>query len=172
MSSDHDLPMASSSSFLDSAPPASDARSQARPDLPFGTPACCEGECVVRTKFIKELRPGPDHLHGARLSALKGSDLRSRFYCWHGAEGARYVCTIFSREQEAIVGEFMDVLVIGVARKDDDVRPICLMPSREFDTPTGRAARQRAHDLGCSEWHVYFNNDPIRVREFAAALGV
>ena len=149
-----------------------EANSRARQDLPFCTPGCCEGECVVRTKFIEPSEAAAAHAQGASLSALEGSDLSNRFYCWHGAEGVRYVCTIFSLAQEAIVGEFADVLVIGVARTGETVRPVCLMPSKDFDAPAGRAARERAHDLGCSEWHVYFINDPVRVRELAATLGV
>jgi hypothetical protein len=155
---------------LETQSPFVETDSSARPDLPFCTPGCCEGECVVRTKFIEQSDEGA--AHGARLSALDGSDLSERFYCWRGADGVRYVCTIFSRAQEAIVGDFSDVIVIGVARTGEEVRPVCLMPSKDFDTPAGRAARERAHDLGCSEWHVYFNNDPARVRELAVALGV
>ena len=159
----------SSSSFEDGSS-AGEIISLVRPNLPFCTPGCCEGDCVVRTRVIDEAEETAAQPQGAGLSALEGSDLRSRFYCWHGPGGVRYVCTIFSREQEAIVAEFSDVLVIGVARIGEAVRPLCLMPSKEFDTPQGHAARARAHELGCSEWHVYFNNHPTRVRALAAAL--
>jgi hypothetical protein len=115
---------------------------------------------------------GPDAslAPGGRLAALQGSGLADRFYSWQSVSGARHICTIFPVLDEKTVAEFSDVVIIGVIRKFSLARPICVIASEAFSAPDGRELRDRAHALGCTEWHVYFNDSADRTRDLVESF--
>ena len=150
----------------------SDARHGANdvfaPDTPFCAPGCCVDACVVRTGFLELCDETASRATGGELAALEHSDLRERFWCWRSETDARFVCSVFPVEQESIVAEFSDVVIVGVARTGTGPQPLCLIEARAFGTPEGLAVRAQAHAAGCTEWHVYFEDEPGKVRDFAA----
>jgi hypothetical protein len=110
-------------------------------------------------------------IRGGGLAALHATPLRERFYSWRAGRGERYVCTIFSAEEEALVAGFARAVVIGVAREGAERRPVCVLSTEEFDAPSGRLARAAAIALGVNEWHVRFCALPVEVaRHLAKAL--
>lgn len=110
-------------------------------------------------------------IRGRGLAALHSTSLRERFYSWRAGRGERYVCTIFSAEEEALVAGFARAVVIGVAREGVERRPICVLAAEDFDTQSGRLARVAAGALGVNEWHVRFCALPGELaRRLARAL--
>jgi hypothetical protein len=107
---------------------------------------------------------------GQALGALRASELLNRFYSWRGASGERYVCSIFSLEEETIVADFSLAIAIGVARDGAWRRPVCLLSSREFETAPGRAIRDAARAHGVNEWHVHFGSGDAGLRDLAESL--
>jgi hypothetical protein len=107
---------------------------------------------------------------GQALAALRASYLLDRFYSWRGSSGERYVCSIFSLEEEPIVADFAQTVVIGVSRDGVQRRPICLISSREFSTNEGRAIRNEARAFGVNEWHVHFGSGDAGLRDLSESL--
>jgi hypothetical protein len=107
---------------------------------------------------------------GQALGALRASKLLDRFYSWRGASGERYVCSIFSLEEETIVADFSQAIAIGVARDGARRRPVCLLPCRAFETDPGRAIRDAARAHGVNEWHVHFGSGDAGSRDLAESL--
>jgi len=123
-----------------------------------------------------ERREGPARAEGSAirgrgLAALHSTPLRERFYSWRAGRGERYVCTIFSAAEEALVAGFARAVVIGVAREGGERRPVCVLASEDFDAESGRLARIAANALGVNEWHVRFCALPgALARHLAKAL--
>jgi hypothetical protein len=107
---------------------------------------------------------------GQPLGALQASHLLDRFYAWRGASGERYICSIFSLEEEGVIAGFSQAVAIGVAREAGSRRPVCLLSAREFASEDGRAIRVEARDLGVAEWHVHFGADDAGLRDLADSL--
>jgi hypothetical protein len=107
---------------------------------------------------------------GQALDALRSSDLLDRFYSWRGASRARYVCSIFSLEDEAIVADFVQAVVIGVARDALGRRPVCVLSTRDFGTKNGQAIRGGGRALGVNEWHVHFGSEDAGLSDLTNAL--
>jgi hypothetical protein len=107
---------------------------------------------------------------GQTLDALRFSDLLDRFYSWRGASRTRYVCSIFTLEDEAIVADFVQAVVIGVARDAVGRRPVCVLSTNDFDTNYGRAIRTDGCALGVNEWHVHFGSGDAGLSDLANAL--
>lgn len=137
------------------------------PDLPFCAPNCCVDTCVVRTNFVLLSEPPKDGAAGAELAALAHTDLERNFYCWR-ENGARYVCSVFPIENANVVSEFSDVAILGVERRGELVRPVCRLEECHADGPQWRALCDRAATAGATELHVYFSDDPEKIRAFAA----
>ncbi len=123
------------------------------------------GEGGYGAGFV-ENSPAP---RGQALGALSSSHLLDRFYAWRGASGERYVCSIFSPEEEGIVADFSQAVVIGVARDVGGRRPICILSSRDFNSADGRSIRVEARTLGLVEWHVHFGAGDV-LRDLANSL--
>lgn len=104
---------------------------------------------------------GGAEAQGQGLAALCGSSLRDDFFSWRGASGRRYVCSVFPREEFAIVEQFEGVTLIGVAGRGAHRRALCVLSSREL--------RVRGH-AGVDEWHVHFGDDERKRRDLAASL--
>ena len=107
---------------------------------------------------------------GQALAALRASCLLDRFYSWKGISEERYVCSIFSLEEEAIVAGFAQVVVIGVVRDARGRRPVCVLSSRHFKSEQGRMIRFEARALGVNEWHVRFGSSDDALRDLADSL--
>jgi hypothetical protein len=108
---------------------------------------------------------------GQALASLLASDaLRDRFYSWRGASGRRHVCSVFHRGEEAIVADFSNGLIVGVACEGAFRRPVCVFSAREFDSGERRSLRETAHELGVIEWHVHFGADGEALRDLASSL--
>jgi hypothetical protein len=107
---------------------------------------------------------------GQTLASLLSSELGDRFYCWRGASGARYVCSVFQSGEEAIVADFSQGLIIGVARDGAARRPICVLSSGDFESARGRELRAAARAHGVSEWHIHFGADDAKLNDLAASL--
>jgi hypothetical protein len=101
---------------------------------------------------------------------LRSSDLLDRFYSWRGASGNRYVCSIFSLEDEAIIADFVQAVAIGVARDAVGRRPVCILSTNDFDTKNGRAIRLDGCAHGVNEWHVHFGSGDAGLSDLANAL--
>lgn len=104
------------------------------------------------------------------MRSLEGSRLNDVLYSWRGLSGARHICRIVPIAAESVIVQFSQVLVIGVARLEQSVRPLCFMMSEEFATPKGYRIRRAAVQDNGSEWHLYFENTPQKVRDLAVAL--
>ena len=104
------------------------------------------------------------------LDALRSSDLLGRFYSWRGSSRTRYVCSIFSLEDEAIIADFVQAVVIGVARDAIGRRPVCVLSTNDFDTNNGRAVRKDGCALGVNEWHIHFGSGDAGFSDLANAL--
>jgi hypothetical protein len=137
------------------------------PHLPFCAPNCCVDNCVVRTNFVLLAEQMKDGAGGAELAALAHTDLEKNFYCWRES-GARYVCSVFPIEHANLVSEFSDVVILGVERRGEIVRPVCRLEECHTDGPQWRALCDRAAAAGATELHVYFSEDPEKIRAFAA----
>jgi hypothetical protein len=107
---------------------------------------------------------------GQSLAALRASELRDRFYSWRGASGATYVCSVFSLEEEALLGGFARGLLIGVAREGASRRPLCVLASRDFAGEAGCDLREAAQAQGLAEWHVHFCATDAEADDLAAGL--
>jgi hypothetical protein len=107
---------------------------------------------------------------GQALASLVTSDLRERFYSWRGTSGRRYICSVFSAADSAVVWEFTAAAVIGVAKVGAARRPVCVMSSREFPLCGDIASREGAESHGVSEWHVHFGVDEEGLRDLAGSL--
>ncbi|MBG0811050.1 hypothetical protein IY145_16895 [Methylosinus sp. H3A] len=127
---------------------------------------------VVDRVERRDGRPAENSIiRGRELAALDQTSLRERFYSWRAADGERYVCTIFSAEEEALVAGFARAVVIGVACDGGQRRPVCVLASEDFYTKSGRLARVAAGALGVNEWHVRFCALPgALARRLAKAL--
>jgi hypothetical protein len=125
------------------------------------------------SKFAKargEAPPGAAP-SGQALASLLSSDLRERFYSWRGLSGRRYICSVFSAAEVAVVSEFTAAVVIGVANKvGAPRRPVCVMSSREFHVWGDIGSREGAESHGVSEWHVHFGVDDEGLRDLAGSL--
>ena len=107
---------------------------------------------------------------GQALDSLRSLDSRDHFYSWRGASGDRYVCSVFRVADEAIVADFSQAIIIGVVGETSVRRPICILPSRDFETVEGRAIRAEVRALGVTEWHVHFGSDDAGLRDLTASL--
>jgi hypothetical protein len=96
--------------------------------------------------------------------------LRERFYSWRGLSGRRYICSVFSVAETAVVSEFTAAAVIGVAKAGAARRPVCVMSSREFHVWGDIGSREGAESHGVSEWHVHFGVDDEGLRDLAGSL--
>jgi len=125
--------------------------------LSFAGEALPVGAEGVSRGFREEVAP----VVGGALESLRGSSLRDDFYCWRGASGRRYVCSVFPREDTEIVAQFRGVALIGVSRRGRDRKVLCVLSSRLF------ALRDHAD---VDEWHVHFGDDVRKLRDLASAL--
>jgi hypothetical protein len=116
--------------------------------------------------FWSDSRPDRG-VRGAALNSLSESELFDRFYSWRGISGARYVCTVFPVGEKAIVADFAEGVVIGVAREGESRRPVCIISSQEFSACDEKKLRQVIARRGVDEWHVHFTADD---REICADL--
>ncbi len=107
---------------------------------------------------------------GGALASLGDCDFGAHFYSWRGASGARYICSVFEPSEETLVAGFSGAAIIGVARDGAARRPICLMTSRQFNSPAGEALRNAARRLGLNEWHVHFSAEDVDLRDLAGTL--
>jgi len=107
---------------------------------------------------------------GQALASLLTSDLRERFYSWRGLSGRRYICSVFSTADAAVVSEFTAAAVIGVAKVGAARRPVCVMSSREFHLWEDIGSRDGAESHRVSEWHVHFGVDAEGLRDLAGSL--
>jgi hypothetical protein len=125
-----------------------------------------------KNKFAKARREAPPAASqsGQALASLLTSDLRERFYSWRGLSGRRYICSVFSAAEAAVVCEFTAAAVIGVARVGAARRPVCVMSSREFHVWGDIGSREGAESHGVSEWHVHFGVDDEGLRDLAGSL--
>jgi hypothetical protein len=125
-----------------------------------------------KSKFAKARRETPPGTSptGQALASLSTSDLRERFYSWRGLSGRRYVCSVFSAAETAVVSEFTAAAVIGVAKAGAAQRPVCVMSSREFHVWGDIGSREGAESHGVSEWHVHFGVDDEGLRDLAGSL--
>jgi hypothetical protein len=124
------------------------------------------------SKFVKARRAAPVGASpsGQALASLLASDLRERFYSWRGLSGRRYICSVFSAAEAAVVLEFTAAAVIGVAKVGAARRPVCVMSSREFHVLGDIGSREGAESHGVSEWHVHFGVDDEGLRDLAGSL--
>ncbi len=125
-----------------------------------------------KNKFAKLRRgalSGPSP-RGQALASLLTSDLRERFYSWRGLTGRRYICSVFSAAEAAVVSEFTAAVVIGVAKVGAARRPVCVISSGEFHVWGDIGSREGAESHGVSEWHVHFGVDEEGVRDLAGSL--
>jgi hypothetical protein len=103
---------------------------------------------------------------GRSLASLHASDLDGRFYAWRGASGRSYVCSVFSREERAVVAGFSAAAIVGVAAEGAARRPLFVLSSREF-----RALAAAGEGFcGATEWHVHFCKDDAELRDLAGSL--
>jgi hypothetical protein len=116
---------------------------------------------------LKWEEPSP---RGQALNALRASYLLDRFYSWRGISGERYVCSIFSLEEETIVAGFSQAVIIGVACDPRGRQPVCLLSCGEFASEVGRIIRSEARALGVTEWHVHFGSGDAVFRDLADSL--
>jgi len=125
-----------------------------------------------KSKFAKARRETPPGTSptGQALASLSTSDLRERFYSWRGLSGRRYICSVFSAAETAVVSEFTAAAVIGVAKAGAARRPVCVMSSREFHIWGDIGSREGAENHGVSEWHVHFGVDDEGLRDLAGSL--
>jgi hypothetical protein len=125
-----------------------------------------------KRKFAKARRDAPPGASpsGQALASLLTSDLAERFYSWRGLSGRRYICSVFSAADAAVVSEFTAAAVIGVTRVGAARRPVCVMSSREFHVWGDIGSREGAESHGVSEWHVHFGVDDERLRDLAGSL--
>jgi hypothetical protein len=125
-----------------------------------------------KSKFAKARRETPPGTSptGQALASLSTSDLRERFYSWRGLSGRRYICSVFSVAETAVVSEFTAAAVIGVAKAGAAQRPVCVMSSREFHVWGDIGSREGAESHGVSEWHVHFGVDDEGLRDLAGSL--
>ena len=107
---------------------------------------------------------------GQALASLLASDLRERFYSWRGVSGRRYICSIFSAADAAVVSEFTAAAVIGVSKIGEARRPVCVMSSREYHVLGNIGSREGLETHSVTEWHVHFCADDEAVRDLAGAL--
>jgi hypothetical protein len=107
---------------------------------------------------------------GQTLGALRLSYLLDRFYSWRGASGERYICSVFSPDEEGVIAGFTRAVAIGVARDGLNRRPVCVLSSCCFATDDGRAIRAEARMLGVTEWHVHFGAGDAGLRDLADSL--
>jgi len=121
-----------------------------------------------KSKFAKARRETSPS--GQALASLSTSDLRERFYSWRGLSGRRYICSVFSAAETAVVSEFTAAAVIGVAKAGAARRPVCVMSSREFHVWGDIGSREGAESHGVSEWHVHFGVDDDGLRDLAGSL--
>lgn len=124
------------------------------------------------SKFAKARREPPPGAspNGQALASLSTSDLRERFYSWRGLSGRRYICSVFSACEAAVISEFTAAAVIGVAKVGAARRPVCVMSSREFHVWGDIGSRKGAESHGVSEWHVHFGVDDEGLRDLAGSL--
>jgi hypothetical protein len=113
---------------------------------------------------------GRSDARGQPLAALRSSSLRERFYCWRGVSGERYICSIFSLEDENVIGGFSNAVVIGVCGEGKCRRPLCLLSARDFLLSHGNEMRLEAKRLGVAEWHVHFGATEAELSDLAASL--
>jgi hypothetical protein len=125
-----------------------------------------------KNKFAKARPETPSGASpsGQALASLLASDLRERFYSWRGLSGRRYICSVFSAADAAVVSEFTAAAVIGVAKVGAARRPVCVMSSREFRVWGDIGPREGAESHGVSEWHVHFGVDEQGLRDLAGSL--
>lgn len=107
---------------------------------------------------------------GQALASLDAFDLGEHFYCWRGASGARYVCSVFGRSEEAAVADFSQGLIIGVVRDGALRKPVCMLFASDFDTVHGREIYDAARAHGVCEWHVHFSASEAVFRDLGATL--
>lgn len=103
---------------------------------------------------------------GLGLASLADSNLERRFYSWLGLSGTRYVCTVFLIGEDEALSSFTEAAIIGVAHRDGNRRPVCVISSSDFAKKC-KARVRAATALGVNEWHVHFSADE---RELAADL--
>jgi hypothetical protein len=125
-----------------------------------------------KSKIAKSRRETPltASSSGQALASLLTTDLRERFYSWRGLSGRRYICSVFSTAETAVVCEFTAAAVIGVAKAGAARRPVCVMSSREFPVWGDIGSREGAESHGVSEWHVHFGVDDFGLRDLAGSL--
>ncbi len=99
---------------------------------------------------------------GERLASLRDSALRDEFFSWRGASGSRYVCSVFSRAQDAVAAGFAGAVVIGVVRRGAKRSAVCLLSSEELSAAAGHA--------NVDEWHVLFEAGEAELRDLALSL--
>jgi hypothetical protein len=107
---------------------------------------------------------------GRPLEALRASHLLERFYCWRGASGERYICSVFAIEEEGVIAGFSQAVAIGVAREAMNCRPLCVLSVRDFRSAEGREIRGEAQKLGVTEWHVHFGAAEAELKDLACSL--
>ena len=107
--------------------------------------------------------------HGQALASLADAqDLQRRFYSWRGLSGRTYVCSIFQTCDDVFVSQLTHGVIVGVARYNDEARPVCVLSSRNlaFCTDMGLLALE----LKINEWHVHFSDADSVVQDLSGSL--
>jgi hypothetical protein len=126
---------------------------------------------VIDTDVPLSLEHAAPPARGRELASLRASDLGERFYSWRASCGRLYVCSVFLAEEAAVIAQFGQAAVIGVAREGASRRPVVVLAAEDFGTARGRRLRADARALGVDEWHVRFcPGDRDLTRRFARAL--
>lgn len=128
-------------------------------------PDCGRADCIVAGVV-----PDSCGAWGASVESVDGARLQDLFHCWRGASGARHVCKVVPRAQEAIIAHFGQALVIAAARDAEGVRALAVLSSSAFDSPPGRRERARVRAEGCTEWHLYLTDDPAKAGDLSDGL--
>jgi len=128
---------------------------------------CHPGRCAKACAF--SAGDTPDGC-GERLASLQNSPLMRNFYCWRGASGDGYVCSVFAADDDATVAAFDGAAIIGVAVDGGAPRPFCILDSAAFRSPEGVDLRARLRARANCEWHVRFEAEPATFCDLAASL--
>jgi hypothetical protein len=107
---------------------------------------------------------------GQPLASLGASELKDRFYRWRGASGREYICSVFTRDELAVVAGFSGAVIIGVAREGLGRRAVSVMSSTSFDCASDEEMISLDGSTGAEEWHVHFSKDDGCLRDLAASL--
>jgi hypothetical protein len=107
---------------------------------------------------------------GQPLASLDASELKDRFYRWRGASGREYICSIFTKDELAVVTGFSGAVIIGVAKEGPARRAVSVISSVSFACPGDQDMFALDVGSGADEWHVHFSKDDSCLRDLAASL--